>query len=131
MKLKTLVLAGVAVLIAASCGLAALAEVNATSDAKFKEEVLNSSKPVLVDFYADWCGPCRKLSPIIEEVSKSYDGKVKFVKINIDNNKDTAAKYNITGIPALKIFKGGKVVSESIGLIQKDALVSEIDKAIK
>jgi thioredoxin 1 len=131
MKLKTLVLAGVAVLIAASCGLAALADVNATSDAKFKEEVLDSSKPVLVDFYADWCGPCRRLSPIIDEVSKSYEGKVKFVKINIDNNKETAAKYNITGIPAIKIFKGGKIVTDRMGLLPKSELISEIDKAIK
>ena len=95
------------------------------TEKNFKEEVLNSDKIVLIDFYADWCQPCRKLSPIIEEVAKEKDN-VKFIKINVDENRELSNEYGIRSIPTLIIIKDGNVVNRSEGLIPK----SEIEKLI-
>ena len=86
------------------------------TDANFEEEVLKSEIPVLVDFYADWCGPCKMMAPIIDELAKEYDGKWKIGKCNIDDAPETAAKYGITSIPSLKFFKNGEVYDERLVL---------------
>lgn len=97
------------------------------TDANFKQEVLNSDKPVLVDFWAPWCGPCQMMGPIIEELAKGVEGKAKVGKINVDENGDTAQEYGIMSIPALKIFKGGKVVKEFVGVQSMESLKSELE----
>lgn len=102
--------------------------VTSVTDASFNKEVLKSDKPVLVDFWAPWCGPCRLQGPIVEEVSDSLGSKAKVVKLNTDENQKTAQAYNINGIPALIIFKKGKVVEQKVGLTQKDELLSIINK---
>lgn len=88
----------------------------------FDQEVLKSDKPVLVDFWAPWCGPCQIMGPVIDELAKEMEGKAKVGKLNVDENSQTAAEYGIMSIPALKIFKGGKVVKEFVGVQSKDAL---------
>lgn len=98
------------------------------TDASFDKEVLKSATPVLVDFYADWCGPCRQMAPIVEEVSKDLKGKLKVVKMNTDENQKTATTYEITGIPALYLYKKGQVVEKVVGLTEKSELVSSIKK---
>ena len=97
-------------------------------DSNFESEVINSEIPVLVDFWATWCGPCRKLSPIIEEISDSYDGKVKFTKVNIEKSIETAKKYSISGLPSLLVFKNGEPTERMTGLMPKNAIVSNIEK---
>lgn len=91
----------------------------------FEKEVLNESKPVLVDFYADWCGPCKMMAPIIEEVGKQIQGKGKVGKVNVDKNQDLAMKYNIMSIPTIIIFKEGKEVKRFVGLRDKNELLNE------
>ncbi len=98
------------------------------SDSDFDKEVLKSNTPVLVDFYADWCGPCKKMSPIIEEISKEMKGKLKVVKLNTDENTKTAKAYEITGIPAMFLFKKGQVVEKLVGLRPKEQVISAISK---
>ena len=104
-------------------------EVQAT-DSNFEQEVLKSDVPVLVDFWAPWCGPCRMIAPILEELSKEYSGKLKVVKVNVDESPVTSATYAITSIPALMIFKAGEVSSTLIGARPKEAIKQEIDKTI-
>ena len=94
------------------------------SSENFKEEVLNSEKPVLVDFYADWCGPCNAMSPVIEELSKELEGKAKVGKINVDENSDIAVEYNVMSIPTLIVFKNGKEEKRLVGLRDKEELLS-------
>ena len=101
-----------------------------TSTQQFEEEVLTSSKPVFVDFWAEWCGPCRAVSPAVEEVSKEYDGKVDFVKVNVDQNNELASKYNVFSIPTLAIFQNGKVIAQQAGAASKDKIKSYIDSNI-
>jgi len=101
-----------------------------TSTQQFEEAVLNSSKPVFVDFWAEWCGPCRAVSPAVEEVSKEYDGKVDFVKVNVDQNNELASKYNVFSIPTLAIFQNGKVIAQQAGAASKDKIKSYIDSNI-
>lgn len=104
--------------------------VKSTTESNFEKEVLKSDKPVLVDFYADWCDPCRKLSPTIEALSREYAGKVNFVKINIDDARHLAMKYGVQAIPNVKIFKGGKVISESTGFVSADELKGRLEQAL-
>lgn len=94
------------------------------SSENFKEEVLNSEKPVLVDFYADWCGPCNAMLPVIEELAKELEGKAKVGKINVDENSDIAVEYNVMSIPTLIVFKNGKEEKKLVGLRDKEELLS-------
>ena len=100
------------------------------NDNNFEQEVLNSQEPVVVDFWAPWCGPCRKLGPVLEEISDEYTGKVKFVKINTDENLKTAQDYSISGLPSLLVFKNGKAIERLVGLMPKSTIVSNIEKHI-
>lgn len=98
------------------------------TDANFDTEVIKSDKPVLVDFWAVWCGPCQMQGPIIEEIAKLMEGKAKIGKINVDENPATAGKYNIMSIPTLMIFKNGTMVKQFMGVQSKETLVSELNK---
>jgi len=100
------------------------------TDATFEAEVLNYDKPVLVDFWAEWCGPCRALSPKLEEIASEMGGKVQVVKINVDENEDTPRKYGIRGIPAMLLFKGGQEVGQLVGNHPKDSIVDFLNKNI-
>jgi thioredoxin 1 len=100
------------------------------TDSNFETEVLNSDIPVLVDFWAPWCGPCRMVAPIVEEISHEYEGKVKVGKLNTDDNQAVASQYGIMSIPTLMIFKGGKVVERIIGAQPKGAVIGKIDDVI-
>jgi len=102
-----------------------------TSSEQFEQEVLNSANPVFVDFWAEWCGPCRAVSPAVEELSGEYKGKVDFVKFNVDQNNDLAQKYSVFSIPTLAIFVNGKVITQSAGAASKDSLRSYINKNVK
>lgn len=97
------------------------------NDQSFGNEVVNSSVPVLVDFWAPWCGPCRALAPVVEELSTEYDGKVKVVKVNTDDNPIEASKLRVSAIPTLVIFKGGKVVDQMVGVHPKTAIKQKLD----
>jgi len=93
-------------------------------------EVLNSDKPTLVDFWATWCEPCIKVAPIVEDLAKEYDGKVNFVKVDVDKNKELASKYNILSIPNLAIFRNGQVLAQIVGAQSKESIRNYIDKNI-
>lgn len=98
------------------------------TDQNFDQEVLKSDKPALVDFWAPWCGPCQIMGPIIEDLAKEIGSKAKVGKINVDENPGTAAKYGVMSIPTIKIFKGGKIVKEFVGVQSKDLLKEELEK---
>ena len=100
------------------------------TDESFDADVLKASTPVLVDFWAEWCGPCKQIGPALEELSDEYAGKIKIVKVNIDENQEQAAALGVRGIPALFMFKGGEVVSNRMGAAPKAALKSWIDESI-
>ena len=101
----------------------------ALSDANFDQNVLKSTKPVLVDFWAPWCGPCRMVAPLVEELAGEYEGKARFFKLNTDDNVTTASRYGIRSIPTLLVFKGGELVDQVIGFRPKSDLKKSLDKA--
>jgi len=100
------------------------------TDTNFEQEVAASEVPVLVDFWAEWCGPCRMIAPALEEISKSLNGKVKIVKLNVDENPGTAAKFGIMSIPTLMLFKGGQLASRQVGAAPKQKLEQWITGAV-
>lgn len=105
-----------------------MSEVTLT-DQNFNEEVLKSNQPVLVDFWAPWCGPCRIVGPIVEELAKEYEGKIKVGKLNVDENQATAQKYGVMSIPTLAIFKNGEVLDQLIGAQPKETIAQHLDNA--
>ena len=107
-----------------------MAEIFPVSDADFEEKVLESQVPVLVDFWAEWCMPCKMIAPIVEELAQEYNGKMQFAKLDVDSNPTTAIKYNIRSIPALLIFKDGKPVDQIIGAVPKAVLKKKVDAAV-
>ena len=102
----------------------------AVTDSSFKQDVLDSEIPVLVDFWAPWCGPCRMVAPVVEEISQQYEGQVKVVKVNTDENPNTASQYGIRSIPTLMIFKGGQRVDMVVGAVPKTTLAQTLEKHI-
>jgi len=106
--------------------------VQAVNDANFQNDVIEASKtqPVVVDFWAEWCGPCRALSPTVEEIAREHAGKLKVVKLNVDENMNSAGKFNIRGIPTLLVFKGGQVADQIVGAVPKDHIEKVIQRHI-
>ena len=102
--------------------------VSHVTDAKeWESDILGSPVPVFVDFWAEWCGPCRMIGPIVNELAEEYDGKVKFVKVNVDKASDLASRYSVFSIPTMIIFKGGKIIKQQVGAVSKDSLKKIID----
>ncbi len=100
------------------------------SDGTFDQDVLNSDQPVLVDYWAAWCGPCKMIAPILEEVASEYAGKLTVAKVNVDENQETAAKFGIRGIPTLMLFKNGQVSATKVGALSKSQLTAFLDGAL-
>ena len=107
-----------------------MANVTAVADDTFQHEVLESSTPVLIDFWAPWCAPCRAIAPIVEELSATYAGKLKVVKMNVDDNPKTPSRYGVRGIPNLILFQGGEVKEQIVGAVPKAQLVKVIDRVV-
>jgi thioredoxin 1 len=100
------------------------------SDATFDREVLQSEQPVMVDFWAVWCGPCKALAPIVENLAQTYAGKLKIVKVNVDENAATPSRYSIRGIPSLLFFKGGKVTDQVVGFVPQDTIEEKVQRLL-
>ena len=107
-----------------------MASVAEVSDNTFKHEVLEAALPVLVDFWAPWCAPCRAIAPIVDELAKEYAGRVKFVKMNVDDNQLTPSRYGVMGIPNLIVFREGKVREQVVGVVPKARLAEAVEKAL-
>ncbi len=107
-----------------------MAKPKEVTDAEFEQEVLNADLPVLVDFWAEWCGPCRIVSPMVEELAEEYDGKIKFVKLDTAENFDTTARFGIMSIPTLLVFKGGQQVDQIVGAQPKRELKRHLDEVL-
>ena len=100
------------------------------NDDSFDEDVLNSDTPVLIDYWAEWCGPCKMIAPVLDEIAKDYEGKLKVCKLNIDENPDTPQKYGVRSIPTLLLFKDGEVVESTVGVAGKEQLAALLDKHV-
>ena len=107
-----------------------MSEIQHVSDDSFEEEVLGSKTPVLVDYWAEWCGPCKVIAPVLEEIAKEYDGKMKVCKLDIDANEATPPKYGIRGIPTLMLFKDGNVEATKVGALSKSQLTEFLESNI-
>jgi len=107
-----------------------MASVNQVADDSFEREVLQSALPVLIDFWAPWCGPCRAIAPVVEELAREYDGKLKVLKMNVDENPQTPSRYGVRGIPNLILFKGGQVKEQIVGAVPKSHLVRAITTVV-
>ena len=100
------------------------------TDATFETDVINAGSPVLVDFWAEWCGPCKMIAPILDEVATSYSGKLQVAKMNVDDNREVPAKFGIRGIPTLMVFKGGQLAATKVGALSKAQLTAFIDQQL-
>ncbi len=107
-----------------------MADVQQVSDESFDKEVLQADLPVLIDFWASWCGPCKAIAPVVAELAKEYDGKLKVVKMNVDDNPQTPSKYGVRGIPNLILFKGGQVKDQIVGAVPKAQLVKAVSQVV-
>ena len=107
-----------------------MGKVSEVSDVSFEQEVLKADVPVLIDFWAPWCGPCRSIAPVVEELAGQYEGRLKFVKMNVDDNPQTPTRYGVRGIPNLMLFKNGQVADQIVGAAPRAKLVQVIDRTL-
>ena len=107
-----------------------MGKINEISDGSFGQEVLSADVPVLIDFWAPWCGPCKAIAPVVEQLAGEYEGRLKVVKMNVDDNPETPSRYGVRGIPNLILFKGGQVADQIVGAVPKAQLVKAIDRVL-
>ena len=107
-----------------------MADVQQVTDASFDSDVLKADVPVLIDFWAPWCGPCKAIAPVVDELAKDYAGRLKVVKMNVDDNPNTPSKYGVRSIPNLLVFKGGQVKEQIVGAVPKAVLVKAVDQVV-